>query len=270
MLKNRLIPIMFLKNGHIVRSQNFETFQIIGDHLSQLERLSSWNADELVYIDITREDDVDFHRQDKKVVQKSSLLDLVEQISKSAFMPLTLGGGIVDVETAVTLIQKGADRVLINTKAHTTDTLLADIVKIIGSQAVVVGIDTKRVEGKIIPYVGGGKVKLETNIIDLAKRAEDLGAGELLLNSIDRDGSALGYDLDCINLVADAVKIPVIACGGVGNFGHFFDCLAEGKAAAVAAGNIFHFTENSYRRAKKFLLSRGANVRPFDQQVWLD
>ena len=262
MLRKRLIAVIFLKGGHIVRSQSFEEFQIIGDHMNQLQRFNEWNLDELVYIDITRSDELAFLRSDKKVRQMPSLFESIESISASAFMPLTVGGNIKDLHTAISLINRGADKILINTMAHKHETLITDLAKITGSQAVVVGIDTKYVGGQLRCFVSGGKELLEQNPVDLAIRAEALGAGELFVNSIDRDGTADGYDLKGLGMIANAVKIPVVACGGCGYFRHFIECMRKNEVDAVAAGNIFHFTENSYRRAKKFLLSNGMNVRP--------
>lgn len=261
MLKTRVIPVLFLMNGSIVRSEGFEKFQIIGDPLNQLERLSQWRADELVYIDITRDDSIDMRRRDSKVAPKMDIVSMLQDIAKTSFMPLTFGGRIADIETVDRFIRNGADKVLINSEAHRRPGLIAEVADRHGSQAMMVGIDVKRDGDDHIAFIDQGRTRLSDDVITLVKRAEASGAGEILVNSIDRDGMAEGYDTEIIRKVADNVGIPVIACGGVGAFPHFCTGIDEGHASAVAAGNIFHFTEQSYKRAKRTLRDRGYNVR---------
>ena len=264
MLKKRLIPTLFLKNGLIVRSQNFVDFREFGNPLAQLERLNDWQADELIYIDITREGKHDLKRDDHKV-QLGDMTDILRAISKKCFMPLTFGGRIKSAGDASWLIENGADKIVINSAAYKDPSIIGEIAKRYGSQCVVVGIDVKRVEeGTWRLFTEQGRLEHDESPVSWAKKAENAGAGEIFLNSIDRDGTSNGYDLEIIEAVSSAVRIPVIACGGAGSFDDFEEAFTKTSASAVAAGNIFNFTENAYVRAKKQLLAAGVNVRLLD------
>lgn len=265
MLKVRVIPVLFLMNGLIVRSERFVDFKVIGNPISELERYSEWLADELVYVDITREGDHDIRRDDHKFKNVGNKLEILRAISKSAFMPLTFGGLIRSLEDIDTILQNGADKVLINSQAHRAPELVTAAAKKHGAQAVMCGIDVKREGAGFGIYIDQGRTRVGEDLAHSAKEFEALGAGEILVNSIDKDGTADGYDIEAIRMVADAVAIPVIACGGAGDFSDFRAAISEAKASAVAAGNIFHFTEHSYKRAKRYLKDRGVNVRyPYD------
>lgn len=265
MLKTRVIPVLYLMNGLIVRSEGFREFKVIGNPVNQLERLNDWLADELVYIDITREGEYDLRRDDMKLKGETDIVSILRQISKSAFMPLTFGGRITTIDDVDAFIRNGADKVLINSQAYHRPELVTQVAEKHGSQAMVVGIDVRRENGSHAMYVDQGRTRVDDDPAQYAARAEACGAGEIMLNSIDRDGSAEGYDTEIVRKIVDAVTIPVIACGGVGTFEHFRPGIDEGGASAVAAGNIFHFTENAYKRAKKLLDRRGYDVRyPYD------
>jgi cyclase len=261
MLKKRLIPVLYLQNGLIVRSEGFHQFKIIGNPLDQLERLSEWEADELVYVDITRSGSHESLRDDLKKQMDSSLLGILKEISKKATMPLTFGGRITELSQVDETIAHGADKVLINTQAYLKPSLITQVAKKYGSQAMMVGIDIKKVEGEHRIFIHQGREALQDiSPLDWARRAVEAGAGEILVNSIDRDGTAEGYDLEIMEALAQSLPVPVIACGGAGVFEHFKPVLS-GAVAAAAAGNIFHFTELAYRRAKKYLKSQGIAVR---------
>lgn len=265
MLKIRVIPVLFLMNGLIVRSERFSEFKVIGNPLSELERYSEWLADELVYADITREGEHDLRRDDHKVKNAGGKLEILRSIARKAFMPLTFGGRLGSLDEIDSCILNGADKVLVNTIAWKDPTLLRRASARHGSQAIVVGIDVKRSGDDVGVYIDQGRTRVSSDPVGWARKVEADGAGEILLNSIDRDGCAEGYDIAILRAVADAVSIPVVACGGVGDFSDFRPAIDEAKAAAVAAGNIFHFTENSYKRAKQYLSSRGYAVRyPYD------
>jgi len=260
MLKKRLIPVLYLQNGMIVRSETFSQFKIIGNPIHQLERLGEWEADELVYVDITRKGDHFSLRTDLKMMMDSSLISILKEIAKTAVMPLTFGGRIFSLDQVDEFIANGADKVLINTGAYRNPGLITQVAKKYGSQAMMLGIDVKLENGKHQLYIDQGFEKIDRDILTWAREAVDRGAGEILLNSIDRDGRASGYDLEIHEKIAAAVKIPVIACGGVGVFEDFAPVL-RGHVSAAAAGNIFHFTEIAYRRAKKHLKLKEINVR---------
>ena len=261
MLKIRVIPVLFLMNGLIVRSERFSEFKVIGNPLSELERYSEWLADELVYADITRDGEHDIRRDDHKLKNIGGKLDILRAIAKKAFMPLTFGGRIRSMADIDTYLLNGADKVLVNTQAWRDRGLIGAAAARHGSQAVVVGIDVKREGDGWAVYVDQGRERVTDDLTGWARAVEQAGAGEILLNSIDCDGMAEGYDVAAIRAVADAVRVPVVACGGVGDFSDFRAAIDDGHASAVAAGNVFHFTEHSYKRAKRHLKDRGYDVR---------
>jgi cyclase len=261
MLKTRLIPALFLKNGLIVRSERFSYHQFLGNVVEETRRYSEWNVDELIYIDISREDYYDLRRDDLKVKSKDNIHDLIEQISKVSFMPLTFGGRIRTIDDIKSRLKKGADKICINTQAFLRPDFIQESAEIFGSQCIVVSIDYRIFNAEPIVFIKNGQMATEVDLIDWAVEVERRGAGEIFLNSIDRDGTAEGYDLDTIGAVADAVSIPVVACGGAGDFFDFVELAAQTDVSAIAAGNIFHFTERSYPRAKAYLKKNGINVR---------
>jgi len=268
MLKPRLIPCLLLKNGLLVRSEEFSLHQVVGNPIQQVERFTAWAVDELVYIDITREGSYDMRRDDHKIKGETDLLSTIEAVSKVSFMPLTFGGGIRSIEDIRARLAHGADKVTINSKAIETPELITEAARIFGSQAIIVSIDVKRHaqgEWEVFSQCGKHATGLEPAI--WAAEAQRCGAGEIFLNSIDRDGMAGGYDLPLIREVVDATSIPVIACGGVGRFEHLAPGILDAGASAVSAANIFHFTEHSTVRAKKKLAEAGVDVRRSGLQV---
>ncbi len=267
-LKVRLIPCLLLKNGLIVRSEKFKYHQFIGDPVTQLGRYNQWLADEVIYLDISRDDVYEVRREDTRIAtqNKRTLPEIIREVSKVSFMPLTFGGGIRHLEDIQVRLSQGADKVAINTKAVENPEFITQSAKTFGSQCIVIAIDVKQKEnGKYEAYTHWGTRATGLDPVAWAKEAENRGAGEIFLNSIDRDGTADGYDIDLIRQVSDATRIPVIACGGVGSFQDFVDGIEKGKASAVSAANIFHFTEMSYKTAKKQMNKAGVNVRmPYD------
>ena len=267
MLKTRLIPCLLLQNGLLVRSEEFSFHQVIGNPINQVERFNAWAVDELIYLDITREGELDMRRDDHKVKGAGDLLATIEAISRSCFMPLTFGGGIRDIEEMRARFAHGADKVTLNTAAVETPELVTEGSRNFGSQAIIVSIDAKRREpGQWEVCTRWGKQATGLDVVEWAQQAETLGAGEIFLNSIDEDGIAGGYDLPLIEAVSAVTRIPVIACGGVGKFAHLAEGVAAG-ASAVSAANIFHFSEHSTQRAKKVLAEAGVDVRMSGVQV---
>ncbi len=261
MLKKRLIPILLLKNGLLVRSEMFKIHQIIGNPINEVKRFNEWNVDELIYLDISRDEQYDLRRDDHKVKGLSNPLQIIEEVSKTCFMPLTWGGRILTVDDMLQRINHGADKITINTSAVRTPELITQGAKIFGSQAIVVSIDVLRhADGKTEVFIDGGREPTAMKPEDWARQVEDLGAGEILLNSIDRDGTGQGYDLELIGSVNSATTIPVIACGGVGRYEHYVEGIKAG-ASAVAAANIWHFKELSDRAGKRALAKAGVDVR---------
>lgn len=262
MLKKRLIPCLFLKNGFLVRSEGFSQHQLLGNAIHQVERFNAWEVDELIYIDISEDEHYDLRRDDMKVKSEGDILKILEAVSKTCFMPLTFGGKIRTLQDVHDRISRGADKVTINTQAILNPGFITEGARSFGSQAIVVSIDVQqKADGAYEVFYNHGRTPTGMSPVEWAKKAEQYGAGEIFLNSIDRDGKAIGYDTALIRQVAEAVSIPVIACGGVGQFKHFAQGIQDGMADAVAAGNIFHFTELSGKRARKELIKAGVHVR---------
>lgn len=261
MLKTRLIPCLLLKNGLVVRSEEFSFHQIVGNPIHQVERFSAWAVDELIYLDITRDGEYDVRRDDHKVKTQGDLLSIIEEISRTCFMPLTFGGGIRTLDDMRARFAHGADKITINSQAIAEPELITEGARTFGNQAIIVSIDAKRRDvGSWEAMAGYGKQASGLDVADWAKQAEGLGAGEIFLNSVDEDGVGEGYDIELVRAVCQATTIPVIACGGVGRFEHLVAGVEAG-ASAVSAANIFHFTEHSTQRAKKVLADAGVDVR---------
>jgi len=251
MLKKRLVACLLIKDGLIVQSVGFNKYLPIGHPQFPLEFVVKWDVDEIILLDMSAS-------SEKRILN----IELLEVLSKSCFVPLTVGGGISSVEDVRQIIRAGADKVSINTNAIKDPAIITKIADIFGSQCAVVSMDCKLDDdGVYRVYSDSGKSPTNLSTKEWAKKVEKLGAGEIFLNSIDRDGSKKGYDNNLIKLVSDAVSIPVIACGGVGNFSHFSSGILEGGASAVAAGNIFHYIEHSTIVAKMNLLQSGIDVR---------
>lgn len=245
-----------------MRSEKFSYHQILGNPITQVQRINSWSADELIYIDISDDTHHDLQRDDQKIKSMQTIYEIIETVSKTCFIPLTFGGNIKSIEDIKERLKRGADKVVINTAAFENPDFITQAAKAFGRQCIVVGIDVKKNnEDEYQVYVEHGKKAAGLNPIDWARKVEKLGAGEIFLNSIDRDGTAQGYDVPLIKMITDAVSIPVIACGGVGIFEHFVEGIEAG-ASAVSAGNIFNFTENSVIEAKKTLKREGIDIRP--------
>jgi cyclase len=261
MLKNRLIPVLLLQNGLLVRSELFKVHQIIGNPIHEVQRFNEWNVDELIYLDITKDDVYDQRRNDSKVSGLNDPLSILDAVSDTCFMPLTWGGRIRRVEDMREFISHGADKVTINTAAVKDPDLITQGARTFGSQAIVVSIDVLRhPDGRGEVFIEGGRTATGKRPEDLAREAEDRGAGEILLQSIERDGIGEGYDLELIEAVSSSVSIPVIACSGVGIYEHYPQGIKAG-ASAVAAANIWHFKELSDRGGKRAMLRAGTEVR---------
>ena len=263
MLRNRLIPVLFLKNGFLVRSELFSLHKFIGNPIAQAERYNEWDVDELIYIDITREGDYGYKRKDIGCIDNeniNTIEDIIFAVSKKCFMPFTFGGGIRSMEDARKRFELGADKITINKQAIEKKNFITELANEFGSQAIVVSIDAKNNNGELRVFKSYGQIETDFKPHEWAKECQEKGAGEILINSIDRDGTANGYDRDLISSVVNSTTIPVIACGGVGSYSDFSVAIDCG-ASAAAAGNIFHFKELSYPIAKRQLKKKGLNFR---------
>lgn len=251
MLKHRLIPCLILKEDRIVQSIQFKRYLPIGGAHVAIEFFVNWDVDEIILLDI--------HATAKG---RKPQIELITFFAKQCFVPFTVGGGITTTEDIRNILKAGADKVSINAVAVRNPEFISEAANIFGNQCITISIDAKKsASGEYEVYTGSGKNPTGMHPVAWAKRVESLGAGEVLLNSIDRDGTKQGYDLALIKMVSQAVSIPVIACGGVGRMEHFVEGVAVGGAQAVAAANIFQFTEHSTIIAKAYLKRAGVDVR---------
>lgn len=263
MLKKRLIPSILLQNGQIVKSVGFSDYQIVGNPKIAIQYFNAWSVDEIIFLDISREKEYTNRvRTDYNFKILSTFADIVFECAKICFVPLTAGGGIKSIDDMLLLFKSGVDKVCINTYAVKTPNLITESARKFGSQAIVVSIDAKRtLKGQYEIFVSGGTEAVGMTPAEWALKAQKLGAGEIFLNSIDEDGLLSGYDLDLVKSITKVVDIPVIACGGVGKWQDLVDGIKIGNASAVSAANIFHFTEQSTRYAKKYMAGAGIDVR---------
>ena len=251
MLTKRIIPCLDVTAGRVVKGVNFVNLRDAGDPVELAALYDREGADELVFLDITASSD-----------GRAILLDVVRRTAEQVFIPFTVGGGLRTLEDIRAILAAGADKVSLNTAAVRDPELVARAAGRFGSQCVVVAIDARRAgPGRWEVYVHGGRTPTGIDAVAWARRVEELGAGEILLTSMDRDGTKDGYDLELTRAVAEAVGIPVIASGGAGTLEHLAQGLQEGRADAVLAASIFHFGEYSIRQAKEYLKSRGIPVR---------
>ena len=250
MLKNRIIPCLDVKNGRVVKGINFVDLKDAGDPVEQAKIYSDGGADEICFLDITASNE-----------NRDTIYDVVEKTSKKCFVPLTVGGGVRSVDDISKLLNCGADKVSINTAAVQNTKVVIESSKKFGSQCIVVAIDAKLNNDKWEVFTHGGRENTKIDVLEFAKKMEECGAGELLVTSMDRDGTQVGYDLRLMSKISSKVNIPVIASGGVGNLDHLVDGIILGNASAVLAASIFHYGKYSIEEAKKYLDSKGIPVR---------
>ena len=250
MLKNRIIPCLDVKNGRVVKGINFVDLKDAGDPVEQAKIYSDGGADEICFLDITASNE-----------NRDTIYDVVERTSKKCFVPLTVGGGVRGIEDINKLLNCGADKVSINTAAVQNSKVVIESSKKFGSQCIVIAIDAKKKGKNWEIFTHGGRNSTGIDAIEYSKKMEECGAGELLVTSMDRDGTQVGYDIDLMSKISSNVNIPVIASGGVGNLDHLVDGIKLGKASAVLAASIFHYGKHSIKEAKEYLDLKGIPVR---------
>ena len=251
MLSKRIIPCLDIKDGRTVKGVNFENIRVAGDPV-ELGALFAWQgADELVFLDITA-----------TIEKRKTLSELVNRISHHINIPFTVGGGISSVEDVRVLLQNGADKISVNTSAFRRPALIAELAKEFGSQCVVLAIDTRQEEnGQWYVYLNGGRVRTDVRCVDWARAGVDSGAGEILLTSMNNDGTKKGFARDITQELAESLPVPVIASGGGGTPGHFADILGAGRADAALAASVFHFKEITIPELKGYLQAQGIAMR---------
>lgn len=250
MLAKRIIPCLDVKDGKTVKGINFVGLKNVGDPVELGAYYAAQGADELVFLDITATHE-----------KRKTLVDLVQRVAENINIPFTVGGGISSVEDVELLLQKGADKISINSAAVRNPQLITDLAKQFGSQCVVIAIDVKFEDNEWFVYLNGGRIKTELRALDWAKQAVELGAGEILLTSMNHDGTKDGFANDITREISEAVSVPVIASGGAGNMQHFLDAFEKGKADAALAASVFHYKEIEIPTLKKFLAENGVDMR---------
>jgi len=250
MLKKRIIPCLDITEGRVVKGINFINIRDAGDPVEWAKKYDRDGADELVFLDITATSD-----------NREILIEVVEHVSNEIFIPLTVGGGIRTVEDMHKLLKAGADKVSINTAAVKNPDLIREGALNYGTQCIVVAVDIKREGDGFKVWVTGGRHRTDIDALQWCRQAEDLGAGELLVTSMDRDGTKHGYDIDLLQKITSLVSIPVIASGGCGKLSHLYDAIKEGGVSAVLAASIFHYGEFTIPQAKEYLKKRGIGIR---------
>ena len=250
MIKTRIIPCLDVKDGRIVKGINFIDLIDAGDPVEQAKHYSKNGADEICFLDISA-----------SLENRETILKVVENTAQEVFIPLTVGGGISSIENIHALLKAGADKISINSAAIQNPDLIKEASHYFGNQCIVVAVDAKKIGDKWYVFSHGGTKKTDIDALDWIKKVEDLGAGEILLTSMDRDGTKKGFDIELLRNVSDFIKIPLIASGGVGKIEHFYDGVNKGKANALLAASVFHFNEISIKEVKEYLSSRDINVR---------
>jgi cyclase len=251
MLTKRIIPCLDIQNGRTVKGTNFLNLRDAGDPVELGARYATEGADELVFLDITATDE-----------KRKTLSELVRRIAHQINIPFTVGGGISSVEDVSKLLENGADKISVNTAAFKNPYLITELARVFGSQCIVLAIDAKKAsDGEYYVYLNGGRLATETKCIDWAKRGVEMGAGEILLTSMDHDGTRKGFAIELTSFLAEALPVPIIASGGGGNMAHFSEIFRRGKADAALAASIFHFREIPISDLKNFLRAEGVNIR---------
>ena len=249
-LAKRIIPCLDVNAGRVVKGINFVSLQDAGDPVEIARRYDEEGADELTFLDITASSD-----------NRGLILDIIESVAKEIFIPLTVGGGVRSTDDVRRLLNAGADKISINTSAILNPKLVAEASSRFGSQCIVVAIDAKKVGDHWEVFTHGGRNPTGLDAVEWAKKMVNLGAGELLLTSMDRDGTKVGFDIDLTKLISDAVEVPIIASGGVGNLQNLVDGVLLGGADAVLAASIFHYGEYTIREAKEFMSNNNVEIR---------
>lgn len=246
----RIIPCLDVNNGRVVKGVNFVDLVDAGDPVAIAQAYDQAGADELVFLDITASSD-----------NRGTVVDMVRRVAQKVFIPFTVGGGIRSVDDFKAILREGADKVSVNSAAIMNPNLIAEAADKFGSQCVVVAIDAKKTPDGFHIFKNGGRIDMEIDAVEWAMKAEQLGAGEILLTSMDCDGTKAGYDIELTRTIAENVSIPVIASGGAGSPQHFYEALTEGKAEAALAASLFHFKELEIREVKRYLRDRDIPVR---------
>ena len=250
MLKTRIIPCLDVKDGRVVKGINFLDLVDAGDPVKQASYYSQNGADEICFLDISA-----------SLEKRNTMLNIVRKTAEEVFIPLTVGGGISSIHNIRSLLKAGADKVSINSAAIINQKIVQESSDHFGSQCIVVAVDVKKIENDWIVFSHGGTINTNINALEWLEKVQELGAGEILLTSMDKDGTKSGFDIELLKVATNILQIPVIASGGVGTKEHFFEGVFEGGASALLAASVFHFNEFSIKEVKHFLSDRNIEVR---------
>jgi imidazole glycerol-phosphate synthase subunit HisF len=250
MLKKRLIPILLLKNGRMVKTVKFSNERDVGSPVTTAKIYDAQNVDEIVFLDILASSE-----------GRKFLINVIDGVTKECFMPFTAGGGIKSIDDINLLLKAGADKVSVNTAAVENTNFIREAVAKFGSANIIASVDYKENASRKTVFTHGGKKDTGKEVLSWIKELEKIGVGEIILNNIDRDGTMIGYDIETVREVADAIRIPLIACGGAGKLHDFSSTIKDGHASAVAAGSIFHFTDQSPIKARMYLKNEKIDIR---------
>ena len=250
MVKIRIIPCLDVKDGRVVKGINFLNLIDAGDPVEQAKHYSNNGADEICFLDISA-----------SLENRDTMVNVVEKTANEVFIPLTVGGGISSIENIQALLKAGADKVSINSAAIKNPNIIKEASEYFGNQCIVVAVDAKKHDNDWFVYSHGGTQKTDVFALNWIERVQNLGAGEILLTSMDRDGTKSGFDNELLRKVSEFLKIPLIASGGVGSLDHFYDGVVKGKADALLAASVFHFNEISIKEVKKYLKEKNVNIR---------
>jgi len=261
MKKRRIIPVILLRNGHIVQSRYFERYQKLGSPKTSIKRFSEWCSDELIFLDISKNEIYDIDREDVNFKNENNLINIIKQMSKVATMPVTVGGKVKSLKTAEKYLINGADKISINSQAQLNPNFLKNCAKEFGSQCVVNSIDILKEDRDYIICYDGKSKRSKYSLIEWIKISQDMGSGEFFFNSIDRDGSAKGYDHELCDILEYNVKTPFIICGGAGSLDDFYNLARKTKVDGIAAANFFQYTEHSVYKVKDYLYKKNLNFR---------
>ncbi len=261
MKKRRIIPVILLRNGHIVQSRFFQRYQKLGSPNTSIKRFSEWCSDELIFLDISKNEIYDIDREDVNFKNETKLINIIKQMSKVATMPVTVGGKIKSLKNAEDYLINGADKISINSQAQLNPNFLKNCAKEFGSQCVVNSVDILKEDGNYNLFYNGKLQRSKYSLIEWIKISQDMGVGEFFFNSIDRDGSAKGYDYELCDILENNVKTPFIFCGGAGSLDDFYNIASKSKVDGIAAANFFQYTEHSVYKVKDYLYKKNLNFR---------
>lgn len=250
MLKTRIIPCLDVDKGRVVKGINFISLRDAGDPVEQAKIYSNEGADEITFLDITATNE-----------KRNAMIDIIEKTANHCLVPLTVGGGIKSLNDMKKFLSVGADKISVNSAAIKNPNLVSEGAKRFGNQCIVVAIDAKKIGKNWNVFINGGRINTKLDVFGWAKKVETLGAGEILLTSMDRDGTQKGFDVELTKRISEQVNIPVIASGGIGTLDHFSEGVKKGSASALLAASVFHFGKFSITQVKKHLISNGINVR---------